>query len=98
MSARACCNRCAELSSKRSADEVRRAAHALKGSLSNFIDEGPTATAFELETMGREGRLDESSKALGRLEGEIATLIVRLREFREQDPKASISCPHSVRA
>jgi HPt (histidine-containing phosphotransfer) domain-containing protein len=67
---------------------VRRAAHALKGSLSNFIDGGPTATAFELETMGREGRLDESSKALDRLEGEIAALIVRLREFREQGPKS----------
>ena len=37
-----------------SADEVRRAAHALKGSVSNFIDGGPTATAFELETMARE--------------------------------------------
>jgi HPt (histidine-containing phosphotransfer) domain-containing protein len=71
---------------ERSADEVRRAAHALKGSLSNFIDGGPTATAFELETMGREGRLDESPNALDRLESEIAALTVRLREFQSQGP------------
>jgi HPt (histidine-containing phosphotransfer) domain-containing protein len=71
------------------ADEVRRAAHALKGSLSNFIDGGPTATAFELETMGRDGRLDETARALERLEGEIAGLTVRLREFQSTRAKAS---------
>ncbi len=65
-----------------SADEVRRAAHALKGSLSNFIDGGPTATAFELESMGREGRLDETPLALDRLEREIAALTARLHEFQ----------------
>jgi two-component system sensor histidine kinase/response regulator len=65
-----------------SADEVRRAAHALKGSLSNFIDGGPTATAFELETMGREARLEETSLALERLEREIVALTVRLRQFQ----------------
>jgi hypothetical protein len=68
---------------------VRRAAHALKGSLSNFIDGGPTATAFELETMGRDGRLDETARALERLEGEIAGLTVRLREFQSARAKAS---------
>jgi len=74
---------------ERSADEVRRAAHALKGSLSNFIDGGPTATAFELETMGREGRLDESANALDRLEGEIAALTARLREFQVHGTEGS---------
>ena len=75
--------------SEGAADEVRRAAHALKGSLSNFIDGGPTATAFELETMGRDGRLDETARALERLEGEIAGLTVRLREFQSARAKAS---------
>jgi two-component system, sensor histidine kinase and response regulator len=64
-----------------SADEVRRAAHALKGSISNFIDGGPTATAFELETMGRNGQLDGTLPLLERLDREIIALTVCLREF-----------------
>jgi HPt (histidine-containing phosphotransfer) domain-containing protein len=68
------------------ADEVQRAAHALKGSLSNFIDDGPTATAFELETMGRNRRLDETRGAFDRLEGEIAELTAALRAFHSKGP------------
>ncbi len=64
-----------------SADEVRRAAHALKGSVSNFVDGGPTATAFELETMGRNGQLDGTSAVLARLEQEIVALTVCLQDF-----------------
>jgi HPt (histidine-containing phosphotransfer) domain-containing protein len=67
-----------------SADAVQRAAHALKGSLSNFIDSGPTATAFELETMGRNGRLDEASRTLARLDDEIAGLVTALKEFQSK--------------
>jgi HPt (histidine-containing phosphotransfer) domain-containing protein len=59
-----------------SADEVRRAAHALKGSVSNFVDGGPTATASELETMGRNGQLDGTRAVLDRLEREIVALAV----------------------
>ena len=66
----------------RSADDVRRAAHALKGSVSNFIDGGPTATAFELETMGRNGQLDGTSAVLDRLEQEIVALTVCLQDFQ----------------
>jgi HPt (histidine-containing phosphotransfer) domain-containing protein len=69
-----------------SAEEVQRAAHALKGSLSNFIDGGPTSTAFELETMGRNHRLDETPGALDRLEGEIADLTAALKEFQSKGP------------
>jgi HPt (histidine-containing phosphotransfer) domain-containing protein len=65
-----------------SADEVRRAAHALKGSVSNFIDVGPTATAFELETMARDGQLDGVEAVLDRLDREIAALMESLREFQ----------------
>src|SRR6185369_1751873 len=35
------------------ADTVRRAAHAFKGSVSNFIDDGPVATAQQIETLAR---------------------------------------------
>lgn len=67
-----------------SADEVRRAAHALKGSVSNFIDGGPTATAFELETMGRNGQLDGTQAILNRLEQEIGALTVYLHDFQSK--------------
>ena len=64
------------------AAEVRRAAHALKGSVANFIDGGPTATAFELETMGRNGQLEESPALLDRLEQEVIALAAHLRGFQ----------------
>ena len=76
---------------QRSADEVRRAAHALKGSLSNFIDGGPTATAFALETMGREDRLDEAAPVLDRLACEIDVLTARLREFQSKGKSGAAS-------
>ena len=38
-----------------SAEVVRRAAHAFKGSVSNFTDRGAAVTARELEDIGREG-------------------------------------------
>ena len=66
-----------------SADEIRRAAHALKGSVSNFVDGGPTATAFELETLGRNRQLDGTPAILDRLEQEIGALTVCLQDFRE---------------
>jgi HPt (histidine-containing phosphotransfer) domain-containing protein len=67
-----------------SADDVRRAAHALKGSISNFIDGGPTATAYELETMGRKGQLDGTRPLLDRLDRELIELTVCLREFQSK--------------
>src|SRR5690242_3545207 len=39
------------------ADLVRRAAHAFKGSVSNFVEGGAAVSAFELESMGRDNRL-----------------------------------------
>ena len=65
-----------------SAEDVRRAAHALKGSVSNFIDGGPTATAFELENMGRNGQLEGTPAVLNRLEQEIVALTVCLQDFQ----------------
>jgi two-component system, sensor histidine kinase and response regulator len=67
-----------------SADDVRRAAHALKGSVSNFVDGGPTATALELETMGRNGQLDGTTAILDRLEQEIVALTVCLQDFQSK--------------
>jgi HPt (histidine-containing phosphotransfer) domain-containing protein len=64
-----------------SADAIRRAAHAFKGSVANFTDQAPMTTAFELEVMGKENRLDTVAEVLGRLEREIESLAEQLRAF-----------------
>ena len=64
------------------ADEVRRAAHTLKGSVANFVDGGPAATALELETMGRNSQLEGSLATFDRLEKEVIALAVCLRDFQ----------------
>jgi two-component system sensor histidine kinase/response regulator len=64
-----------------SAEEIRRAAHAVKGSISNFVEGGPTASAFELETMGRNADVANAPRLLDRLEREIAALAACLRSF-----------------
>ena len=65
-------------------DLVRRSAHAFKGSVSNFLPDGPTVTAFALETMGREGRLDEAPTVVARLERQVDVLIAQLRAFESR--------------
>jgi HPt (histidine-containing phosphotransfer) domain-containing protein len=62
-------------------DLVRRAAHAFKGSVSNFLPDGPTATAFALENIGRDGRISEAPAVLARLEQEVDSLLTQLRAF-----------------
>ena len=64
-----------------SADVIRRAAHAFKGSVSNFSTEGPTVTAFALERLGREGNVAGAHALLARLEREVAALLDQLRAF-----------------
>jgi len=72
-----------------SPDTVRRAAHALKGSVSNFVEGGPTAAALELEHIGREGRLDDAAAAVVVLERELDGLLRHLRDFESGVPCAS---------
>jgi HPt (histidine-containing phosphotransfer) domain-containing protein len=64
-------------------DDLRRAAHAFKGSVSNFIEQGPATTAFELECVGRDGRLEEGPALVMRLDREVEALLVDLRRFAE---------------
>lgn len=62
-------------------DLIRRAAHAFKGSVSNFMTDGPTKTAFALETIGREGHVGDAPAILARLEREVESLVAQLRAF-----------------
>jgi len=74
--------------SSRDADAIRRSAHALKGAIANFVDQGPTATAFELEKAGRESRLPETPGLMAELEQQVDELVRAMRRS-ESDPCAS---------
>ena len=71
------------------AEAVRLAAHAFKGSVSNFTDGPPMTTAFELEQIGRENRVADAPQALARLEGDVEAFVERLRQFEQEELCAS---------
>lgn len=63
------------------AEQIRRAAHAFKGSVGNFTDGPPMTTAFELELLGKGGALERSVDLLERLELEVASFVGQLHRF-----------------
>lgn len=62
-------------------EEVRLAAHALKGCVANFADHGPLVTALEIERMGACGCLTGVLPLLSRLECELGDMVAHMREF-----------------
>jgi signal transduction histidine kinase/CheY-like chemotaxis protein len=71
------------------ADDVRRAAHAVKGCIGNFVEGGPQATAYDIETLATGGRLTGVPPVVDRLEGEVAELVRHMQEFMQEAPCAS---------
>jgi HPt (histidine-containing phosphotransfer) domain-containing protein len=65
-----------------SAEQVFRAAHTLKGALSNFLSDGPTKTAARIENLARDEQLAEASDAIATLEREITMLMSGLRDLQ----------------
>jgi HPt (histidine-containing phosphotransfer) domain-containing protein len=63
------------------AGDVRRAAHSLKGSMSNFTGRAPVTTAFALEQQGATGQLADAAATLAQLELEVASLLTAMRQF-----------------
>jgi two-component system sensor histidine kinase/response regulator len=61
------------------APALRRAAHALRGSVTNFIDDGPTATALAIEQAAEASRLDDAEALGGQLKREIDALAAAMR-------------------
>jgi two-component system sensor histidine kinase/response regulator len=71
------------------ADHVRRAAHAAKGCIANFIDGGPQATAYRIEQLGAAGTLADVPALVTQLEREVALLVEQMRKFVQETPCAS---------
>ena len=71
-----------------SAEQLSSTAHSLKGAASNFCREGATATAAQLEQIGREHRLADAPALLSRLESEMADLVSALQAFAQVSPES----------
>ena len=65
---------CRQAVKKGDGDALERAAHTLKGAIGNFAAREPFSTAFELETMGREGQLQGSMEICDALERQLHLL------------------------
>lgn len=58
-----------------------KAAHAFKGSIGNFVKDGPAVTALQLEQACAAGKRDAAALTLQRLEQEVARLMAAMRAF-----------------
>lgn len=65
----------------RNADTVERASHSLKGSVGALAAKKAHETAFRLEVIGREGRLEEAPEEYSRLEQALKELDTALKEI-----------------
>ncbi len=66
-------------------EQVRRTAHTLKGSVATFAADKVHAATLFLETMAREGRLDDGAKTLADIETELELLHPLLKAFADGD-------------
>ena len=65
----------------RDAENLIKAAHALKGMLANFCAEPAESAARKLETMGRQERLTDVDAATDQVQQETQRLLEALHEF-----------------
>jgi protein-histidine pros-kinase len=65
----------------RDAPALGRAAHTLKGMISNFCAPAAHASAFEVEKIGKAGDLAAAPVAIQTLEAQLEALIAALTEF-----------------
>jgi HPt (histidine-containing phosphotransfer) domain-containing protein len=65
------------------APAINRAAHSLKGSVSNFAAPGAFQAAQKLEGIGREGDLNKAGEALRLLDQQISLLQSALEDFEK---------------
>jgi HPt (histidine-containing phosphotransfer) domain-containing protein len=70
---------------KGDAKTVERAAHSIKGAVSNFAADAAYNAALDLEMMGRSGMLDQAEEAYRKLETEIQRLAAFLSELEIEE-------------
>ncbi len=70
--------------SRGDASALEVAAHALKGSMSNFTDNGPLETARRLEAMGHDKNLNGAEDALANLEAEMQQFNQTLFDLKKE--------------
>ena len=73
----------------RSADDIRRAAHAAKGCIANFIDGGPQETAYRIEQLATAGQLAAVPELVAQLEAEVGALVDQMQAFERDTSCAS---------
>jgi len=64
------------------ANKLERAAHGLKGSVANFGARAAVDAAFQLEQLGKAGKLDQVPPALAALERTLASLHTELSSIQ----------------
>jgi HPt (histidine-containing phosphotransfer) domain-containing protein len=74
---------------RQSPEEIRLAAHALKGAVGTFSVVGAMETAARIEELARAEKVDEASALMEVLEPQIARLVASLRAFTRETPCAS---------
>lgn len=63
----------------RSAPDIQKTAHTVKGAAANFHAAPTVAAALALEQMGRAAQIDDADGAFARLEQELGRLVEELR-------------------
>ncbi len=64
--------------------EVREIAHQFKGAISNFYGSYAVTIAKEIESAGREARIDDAKEHFPKLESEVNRLVDNLKKLAEQ--------------
>ena len=60
---------------------MRRAAHAAKGCIANFVEGAPERTALEIERLGRRDVWTAAGPLVTRLERELADMVAVMRDY-----------------
>jgi HPt (histidine-containing phosphotransfer) domain-containing protein len=92
-----CPNRLAAIKTaldQRSAEGIRKAAHALKGAVGNLSAPALFEATAMLERIGADGRLDAAEAGWRRVVTEVSLLMSTLREFEATATEGGSTCAH----
>ena len=85
-------HRLKESISRQSPEEIRQAAHALKGAVGTFSVVGAMETAARIEELARSGKIDEAAALLEIIEPQIASSWPRCVPSRVRHRHARPDC------